>query len=140
MTMVYRPSSILSFERNTSVPLPPAPRQGASPSPVQLVVDPLLAIRADEIIGLDLAVQVESFADTAGHLRLAGSSAAKVDVGLNVPVVAAIGGGGPPGNVIHAGAVAIQAIRRGIGEGFDFLRGAPGYEREGLATCDGTAK
>ena len=41
------------------------------PSPVQLVVDPLLPIRADEIIGLDLAVQVESFADTAGHLRLA---------------------------------------------------------------------
>jgi hypothetical protein len=69
----------LSFERKTSVPLPFSPRQGAShpQGPVQLVVDPLLAIRADESPWLDLAVQVESFADTAGHLRLAGIFRAK---------------------------------------------------------------
>src|SRR6185436_21015281 len=70
----------------------------------------------------------------AGHLRLAGIVRRKgVDVGLNVTVVAAIGGGGSPGMEIHAGRVSLQAIRRGIGESFDFLRRAPGYEREGLS-------
>src|SRR5207237_5025850 len=105
----------------------------ASPSPVQLVIDPLLPIRAHEIIGLDLAVQIESFADTAGHFRLAGIFRREgVDVGLNVPVVGAIGGSGPPGSVIHAVAVSIQASRRRISESFDFLRSAPRYEREGF--------
>ena len=61
----------------------------------------------------------------AGILRREG-----VDVGLNVRLVAAIGGGGAPGMEIHAGGVSIHAVRRGIGDGFDFLRGAPGYERE----------
>jgi hypothetical protein len=49
------------------------------------------------------------FADTAGHFRLAWVFGRKgTDVGLNVPVVAAIGGGGPPGMEKQAGGVAIQ--------------------------------
>src|SRR5262249_6065335 len=124
---------VVRAQHERAVTVVAAPGRVASPGPVQLVVDTLLAVRADEIIGLDLAVQVESFADTAGDLRLAGIFRRQgIDVGLNVRVVAPIGGGGPPSNIIHAGAVAIQAIRRGIGEGFGFLRGAPGYEREGF--------
>jgi hypothetical protein len=48
-----------------------APRRVAAPGAIEIVVDPLLAIGADEIIGLDLAVQIEAVTDPAGDLRLA---------------------------------------------------------------------
>src|SRR5262249_25708118 len=89
--------------------------------------------RADEVVRFDLAIQVESFADTACHLRLAGVFRCKGgDVGLNVPGVASIGGSRAPGNVIYAGAGPIEGECWGLGDGRDFPRGAPGYEREGL--------
>src|SRR5205085_3450624 len=117
------------YERAVAVSA--SPWRIASPSPVELVIDSLLPIRAHKIVGFDLAVQVESLADAAGHFRLPWIFRRKgVDVGLNVPIVPAIGGGGPPGMEIHAGGVSIQARRGGIGEGLDFLRSAPGYERE----------
>jgi hypothetical protein len=64
-------------------------------------------------------VQVKSFADAPGHLWLARIFRSKVDVGLNILVVAAIGGRGPPGMEIHAGGVSILAPRERIRQSLD---------------------
>src|SRR5262249_47638756 len=71
--------------------------------------DAALAIGTDEILGPNLAVQVEAVADPAGHFRLAGIIGRPgIHIGLDTALVAAIGHG--PGPDVAAGGAGWGAL------------------------------
>src|SRR6185369_10374219 len=103
-----------------------APGRITAPGPIKIVVDALLAVGTDKIIGAHFAVQIEAITDTPGDLRLAGIVGGPgIHISLDAALVAAISDSAvPDAEICSLGRPYLIQPRR-IGDPVDLLLRAP---------------